>query len=73
MDKTDTIKFTTNDGTSHLLSSEYASKLLAEVTKFKFLGSCIDYQLNWNSHTEKIIPKLSSLCCSLRKHLFCRY
>ena len=64
------IKFTRNNGIFQSLSFEYASKVLTEVSKFSFLGSCIDYQLNWKSHTEKIIPKLSSVCCSLRKHFF---
>lgn len=72
-DETNIVKFTTNDGTYHSLSFEYASKLLIEVPKFKFLGLYIDYQLNWQSHTDKIIPKLSLVCYAIRKLLFHRY
>jgi hypothetical protein len=41
MDITNIVKFTTNNGTSHSLSFEYASKLLTEIPKFKFLDLCI--------------------------------
>ena len=43
MDITNIVKFTINNGTSQSLSFEYASKLLTEVHKFKFLGLCVDY------------------------------
>ena len=39
--KINVVKFTTNNGTSQSLAFEYASKLLTEVPKFKFLGFCV--------------------------------
>lgn len=69
----DTVKFTTNSGTSHSFSFEYKNKLLTEVPKFKFLSLYTDNQLNGKSHTEEIIPKLSAVCYAIRKLLFFRY
>jgi hypothetical protein len=61
MDKTDIVKFTTKNGTSHSLSFEYANILLTEVPKFKFCGS-----LKWKSY-RKIFPKGSAVCYAIRK------
>ena len=67
MGTTNSVKFTTNSGTSHSLSFEYANKLFSEVPKCKFLGLYMDNELNWKSCIEKIIPKLSAICCAIKK------
>ena len=47
---------------------------IAEHKKLHLVGYLydlhIDYQFNWKSHTVKIIPKLSSVCCAIRKLYF---
>jgi hypothetical protein len=48
------------------LAVGYADKLKKK-TSIKFLGVQIDNLLNWRSHINQIIPKLSAACFAVRK------
>jgi hypothetical protein len=41
-------------------------KEVKEATNIKFLGLEIDNHLSWNTHTEQIIPRMSSACYTIR-------
>jgi hypothetical protein len=44
------------------LTIGYKDKYIEEVVRIKFLGIHLDNHLNWNNHTDQIIPKLSAAC-----------
>jgi hypothetical protein len=67
MDKMNIVKFTPTNIVCSPLTIEYAGKVLTEVTNFKFLGLRIDKHLNWRSHNEQILPKVSTACYTIRK------
>jgi hypothetical protein len=59
LDKTNRMKFITNNPSHSALCIGYKEEYLEEMVKTKFLGLQIDNHLNWKSHTEPVIPKLS--------------
>jgi hypothetical protein len=64
-DKTDFMKFATNNKTSINFNIACDNKTI-EVLTTKFLGLQIDNNLNWKKHIEYIIPKLSSASFAMR-------
>jgi hypothetical protein len=42
-------------------------EFLTEVLNFKLLGPHNDKHLNWQRHIEKLLPKLSAVCYTIRK------
>jgi hypothetical protein len=67
LDKTKIVKSTPTNIVCNPLTIEYVGKVLTEVTNFKFLGLHIDNHLNWRRHIERILPKLSAACYTIRK------
>jgi hypothetical protein len=65
-DKTNFIKFCTNNKTCVNLNMGFDDKTIEEVETTKFLGLQIDSNLNWKTHIQYIIPKLSSACFAMR-------
>jgi hypothetical protein len=65
-DKTDFMKFFTSNKTFVNLNIEYDNKTIEEVETAKFLGLQIDNNLNWKTHIQYVIPKLSSACFTMR-------
>jgi hypothetical protein len=66
IDNTSVIKFNSSHFQEHSLPIFYRDKLLKEVTNVIFLGLGIDKHLNWKTHIEQMIPKLSSACYAVR-------
>jgi hypothetical protein len=52
----------TENSSQSTLHIDYKEKYIEETVDTKFLGLQIDNHINWKSHIEKIIPKLSMLC-----------
>jgi hypothetical protein len=67
VEKTNIVKFTTTNLPHYPLAAGYADKLIKETTSIKFLGIQIDKHLNWKSHINQIIPKLSASCFAVKK------
>jgi hypothetical protein len=65
-DKTNFMKFCTNNKTCVNLNMGFDDKTIEEVETTKFLGLQIDSSLNWKTHIQYIIPKLSSACFAMR-------
>jgi hypothetical protein len=65
-DKTNFMKFCANNKTCVNLNIGYGNKTIREVETTKFLGLQIDNNLNWKTHIQYIIPKLSSTCFAMR-------
>ena len=64
--KSDVIKFIPKT-TVHVPSDIYSKdNLIDEVKNSKFLGMHIDIHMNWKSHVEQILPKLSAAYFSIR-------
>jgi hypothetical protein len=61
-DKSRVITFNLSHFQEHSLQIFYRDKLLKEVTNVRFLGLGYDKHLNWKTHIEQVIPKLSSDC-----------
>jgi len=62
LDKTNIMKFMTENSSQSTLYIGYKEKYVEETANTKFLGLQIDNHLNWKSHIEEIIPKWSMLC-----------
>jgi len=62
LDKTNIMKFITNNPSYSALRIGYKEEYIEETVNTKFLGLQIDNHLNWKSHTEPMIPKLSETC-----------
>jgi hypothetical protein len=63
---TNAIKFNLSHSQEDSFQIPYKDKAIKQVTNIKFLGLEIDQHLNCKTHTEQIIPKLSSACCAVR-------
>jgi hypothetical protein len=59
-DKTYFMKLCTNNKNCVNLNMGFDDKTIEEVETTKFLGLQIDSNLNWKTHIQYIIPKLSS-------------
>jgi hypothetical protein len=60
------MKFCTTNKNCVNLSIGYVDKTIKEAETTKFLGLQIDNNLNWKTHIQYIIPKLSSACFAMR-------
>jgi hypothetical protein len=56
LDKTNIMKFTTNNSSHPTLYVGYKEKLIQETIYTKFLGLQIDNHINWKNHIKQIIP-----------------
>jgi hypothetical protein len=66
LNKTNFTKVCTNNNTCINLNIGYGDNTIEEVETTKFLGLQIDNNLNWKTHIEYVIPKLSSACFAMR-------
>jgi hypothetical protein len=66
LDKTNVIKFLTNNLPQCPLSIGYNDKYIEESVHTKFLGLQIDNHLNWKNHIDQLIPQLSGACYAVR-------
>ena len=58
LDKTNRMKFITNNPSHFALSIGYKEEYIQETVNTKFLGLQINNHLNWKSHTEQMIPQV---------------
>jgi hypothetical protein len=65
MDKTNIIRFKTNNTPQYDLCIGYNEKYIKELENTKFLGLQIDNHLNWKNHTDQIVPKLCGGCYAI--------
>jgi hypothetical protein len=66
IDKTNIINFSPKQSANPLLVVSFDNIVVNEVPEIKFLGIQIDDRLNWKSHMEYILPKLSSAIFVIR-------
>jgi hypothetical protein len=66
LEKTNIMTFATKNMPHCPLTIGYKDKYIEEVVSTKFLGIHLDNHLNWNNHTDQIIPKLSAACYAVR-------
>jgi hypothetical protein len=59
LDKTNIIKFTTKNSPQFSISIGYDDKHIEESVHTKFLGLQIDSHLNWKTHIDQLMSKLS--------------
>jgi hypothetical protein len=64
--KTNIIKFTPQTTVQVPLAIYYRDNVIDEVKSIKFLGMHIDNRMKWKYYVEKILPKLSGTCFSIR-------
>jgi len=60
--KTQDIKFTTENKPKTHIKITYDNKQITTIPNIKFLGICINDTINWKYHIEYILPKLSVVC-----------
>ena len=60
------MKFNSNYLNNVPLEIPYKDKLIQEEINTKFLGLGIDKHMNWKTHIQLILPKLSSVCYAIR-------
>jgi hypothetical protein len=66
LNKTNTIKFITNDSPHSALCIVYDETYVAETVNTKFFDLQIDQHLNWKNHIKQMIPKLIGCCYAVR-------
>jgi hypothetical protein len=66
INKTNIINFAPKQSATSLLAVSFGNVVMNEVSVIKFLGIQIDNKLNWKSHVEYILPKLSSAIFVIR-------
>jgi hypothetical protein len=69
LDKTNIVKFITNNSPQYTLSIGYNDKCIEEKVNTKFLGLQIDNHLNWKNHIDQLVPKLNGACYADRSML----
>jgi hypothetical protein len=67
LEKTNIMKFVTNNLPYCALTIGHEDKYVEEAVNLKFLGIQIDNHLNGKNHVDQIIPKLSTACCMVRQ------
>ena len=67
MDKTNIVKFTSNKRQTNNFRIIYHDKLISGVNTIKLLVLHIDKDLNWKTHIQNLLPKLSSACYLIRR------
>jgi hypothetical protein len=70
LDKTNKIKFITNNSPQYALSVGYNGKYIQKSVNTKFLALPIDNRLNWTNHIDKRIPMLIEACYAVRSVLY---
>jgi hypothetical protein len=60
------IKFITYNSAQFLISFAYEDKYIEESVHTEFLGLQIDSHLNWKTHVDQLVPKLSGACYAVR-------
>jgi hypothetical protein len=60
------IKFVTDNSPQCALGVGYTGKYIEESANTKFLSLEIDNHLNWENHTDQMIPELSGTCYAVR-------
>jgi hypothetical protein len=66
LEKTNIMKFVTNNSPHCALNIGYKDKHIEETVNSKFLGLHLDNHLNWKNHIDQMIPKLSGACYTVR-------
>jgi hypothetical protein len=66
IEKTNIMKFITNNSSHSTLCLGYREKYVEEMVYTKFLGLQINNHIIWNNHIEQTIPKLSGACYAVR-------
>ena len=66
LDKTHFIQSTTKNKSKPHLEITHLNKQISMVSNIKFLGIYINDTLNWKTHIESILPKLSMACYAMR-------
>jgi hypothetical protein len=66
MEKTNCIKFSANHTKHQKQQNDFINNSIEEVTNATFLGLELDKNINWKNHVEKILPKLSRACYTIR-------
>ena len=66
VDKTHYLQFKTKNNPICNINIVCNDKLVTALPKIKFLGIYIQDLINWSSHIDYIIPKLSSACYAMR-------
>jgi hypothetical protein len=66
LDKTNIIKFITNESPQYDLKTNCDEEYIEESINTKFLGLQIDNHLNWKNHIDLMTPKLSRACYAIR-------
>jgi hypothetical protein len=66
LEKTNIMKFVTNNSPQCSLTIGYKDMCIEEKLNSKFLGLDLDNHLNWKGHIDQMIPKLSGACYAVR-------
>ena len=66
LDKTNVLKFITNNSSHSALYIGYKMKYIEETVSTKFLGLQTYNHINWKNHIEQIIPQLSAARYAVR-------
>jgi hypothetical protein len=66
MDKKNITNFIIKNSSHSTLHIGYIEKYIQDMVNTKFLHLQIEKHLNWKSHIEQIIPKLSAACYAIR-------
>jgi hypothetical protein len=66
LDKTNVLKFITNNTSHSTLYIGYKVKYIEETVNTKFLGLHTDNHINWKNHIEQMIPHLSAVRYAVR-------
>jgi hypothetical protein len=61
INKTNIITFAPKQSSNSSLSVAFGNLFMNEIPVIKFLGIHIDKNLNWKSHVEYILPKLTAI------------
>jgi hypothetical protein len=66
LDKTNLIKFITKNSPQYPLNIGYNDEHIEEGVNTTFLGLQIHDHLNWTTHINQLVPKLSGACYAVR-------
>jgi hypothetical protein len=66
LDKTNVIKFIAKYSLQYPLNTGYNDNHIEGGVKTKFLDLQIDNHLNWKTHIDQLVPKLSGACYAVR-------
>jgi hypothetical protein len=66
LEKTNIMKFVTNNSPHCALNIGYKDTYIEETVNSKFHGLHLDNHLNWKDHIDQMIPKLSEACYAVR-------